>query len=75
MKTRGELIEICRSKLWFESEKDAQMKATTLIRYLLLYPYQCAFCELWHLSSSKPDPRKSQGLRNFEKRYRESIKK
>lgn len=53
MSDRARMLEICRSKLWFESEAEA-IKASKRIRAesgKKLEYYPCAVCRLYHLTS------------------------
>lgn len=67
---KGDRSKCITAKVYFETEKDAQKKQTILNskevrgRGRRVYPYDCPYCEGWHLTKVKPGAYKPPTIKN-----------
>lgn len=71
---RADHLEICKSKQWYETRADAIAYINNHPRYAL-WPYRCAFCKLYHLTSKPPSKELSDHTRAQEARYQAEARK
>lgn len=70
---RAMTVENCRSKLWFESEAEANGAAEQISvrRGSKLWSYECPICRLFHLTSRAYSPNQARKAKSMEEKWQQ----
>lgn len=74
---RARAVEKCQSKRWYETKEAAEAEMDRLARFPSNKPhfqYQCAICDLYHLTTKPTNPGKDAFFRGLEENYRARIR-